>query len=615
VRILQTILSFLFLSAVVAQHATYTQVFSQEDLRSINAQSLQDVVQMSPWITSYLDGLEMKNNAGNIPQQSIAIYRNNLPLFADQNFTYSLATIPVYNLDSIKICLGDQNVYGKNNAGLSIYLYTSSFEKEPFNTRLQTSFTALSDVHSNLLVNRNTSEHKLLFAGGYSFTNGDRIAPSRAFVAPLRQRTDVSLNYSYLPINGIRLNLFSHNHYLSSTQRTEVITGTTRALDFHTNQSHNTAGGDFSLKLSKRHTAKVYGLYNRQQFSQSAIQRDLYTGKHQREAITPNLDSLAYRQLYMRAELQADHNFWGYQLGIDLSNTNDRQFTTIDAIPTSYTDFSLFANLSYQQANKFDVQGGVKLLTLSLTNPILLPHFQGQFYPHKMVEFNVAITNAAQYADIHQIYYPQRITLEAQNNISLPPARLRSYNANVRLKTEHIKVTSGLALFEQTELPIVINNRYQNGFSRTTGLVYLDALWTNEVFTLQPIASITRISSSTDSLQRFYFMPRIFVRGALHLKPIKTEIHITAKLMEQNTEVFRYRYHQIGPYNLIDFSLTTKVIPKVDITLGAKNILDNVYTSFNTFNNADLSGNLRVEDWATISRNRILFVNLSYSVH
>ena len=614
-RFLHSIVFCSLLYASVAQQATYTQVFTQQNLQAINAQSLQDVVQMLPWVTSYLDGMEMKNAIGNISQSSVAIYRNNLPLFADQNFEYSLAIIPVFNLDSIKLCLGDQNVYGKNNAGLSIYLYTSTFEKEPFNARVQANATALSDVHSNLIVNRNTSQHKLLFAGGYSFTNGDRIPNSRAFIAPLRQRSDFSINYSFLPIDGIRLNLFTNNHYLNSTQRTKVIEGTTRALDYHTNQSHNTVGGDFSLKLSKRHTAKVYGLYNRQQFGQSATQRDLHSGKHQEEGITPNLDQLAYRQLYMRTELQANHKIWGYQLGIDLSNTNDRQFTTIDAIPTSYTDFSLFANLDYQQPNKFDVSGGVKLLTLSLTNPILLPNFQGKFYPHKAVELNIAVTNTAQYASIRQIYYPQRITLGAQNNISLLPSRLRSFNANVKLKSEQVRLTSGLALFQQSELPTVINNRYQNALTQTSSLLYLDALWTNQIITLQPIVSITSISGGNDSSQQSFFMPRFFVRGSINIEPIKTHINVTAKLLEQNTELNGERYQQIGPYNLIDISLTTAVIPNVHLTLGAKNISDNIATVFNTYESSVLSGNLLFEDWVTISRNRILFVNLSYQLH
>lgn len=599
----------------MAQNATYTQLYTQEDLRAINAQSLQDVVQMLPNITTYLDGLEMENNAGNVPQNSIAIYRNNLPLFADQNFNYSLAIIPVFNLDSIKLCLGHQNIYGKNNAGLSIYLYTSTFEKEPFNARIQTNATALSDIHTNVLINRNTSEHKFLIAGGYSFTNGDRIPASRAFRAPLRQRSDFTINYSFLPINGIRLNLFSNNHYLYSTLRNPVISGTTRALDYNTNQSHNTAGGDFSLKLSKRHTASVYGLYNRMQFSQTALTKDLHNGNYASERITPHLDSLTYRQVYMRADLKADHDYWGYHIGIDLSNTNDRYFRTIEAIRLSYTDFSLFANLNYQQANKFNVTGGVKLLSLSLTNPILLPHFQGKFYPHKAVELNIAITNSAQYANFGQVYYPQTITGDAQNNISLSPARLRSYNANLKIKANQINVTSGLALFRQTELPTIINNRYQNGLDRTASILYLDALWSNSVITLQPIASMTSVSGGSDSNQLFYFMPRLFVRSSLHLKPIQTSINLTAKLLEQNTEIFNDRYRKIGPYNLVDLSLTTSAIPKVDITLGAKNILDTIYAPFNTFDTSDLSGNLLFEDLATISRNRILFVNLRYQLH
>lgn len=606
-----------FLLLVQFVSASNKHAYSKSDLRMLNAYNLLDVVQMSPIFHSYFSNQHKHYHYGVIDASTVAIYKNGVPLLADQNFSFNLASIAVWNLDSLVIEIGTWNNFGKNNSGIQIQLYSSQNLDLPYRIIASAASSNLQDLHTNIDIVRNYGRQSFNIQANRSFTNLPSNLDTRAQGWPALERYDLDATYNLNVVEGLDLSVSTSNSQLYSIFKTDVIPGTTRAKDIEERVRRSHFNSELSLALSKRHKLSLITVYSRYRSQQNAVNTDFASSKSESSSITEQLDTLGYRQGYMQVALKGQNYILDYETGLDIGNSKDIQFPNINAISTSYTDFSIFANLFYTKHDVIKMKGGLKFLNQSLAGSYLLPHLNIKANVSKTVSINASYNQSISYPQFSQLFYPYNLNGKIDNNLTLSPFQISSCNVNLQFNSKHLSVTNGLVINRLFNLAKMQDGTYLNAINSNNSFGYVNVGLNSENFELSSAVLLHSINTFRDSFNRVFFYPEFNFRGTIKLPQLKTKVNLSAKIVGsypilQNQD--GYKLALTDPFQLLNLAFENESFDNVSITFGLQNMLNQTLVLNTIYNIDSASQEFNYVQNASISRGRVWFLRLAYSI-
>ncbi len=561
-----------------AQDSSAFFSFDRLDLDAINAQNLNDVLKTIPMLnTVFVDGWDA--NSGGIAIQSISLYRDGFPLAMDQNISFDYTTIGLWDIERIEVSITKINTIEKNNNGVIIELYSQEQGTEPLRVSAVSSMTSLVDNYTNASVSVSNARHNLMIGGNRAFTSALENESSREDIMGAKLRQELNLRYSYNILSTVKLNIHSTNAWQTNENRGEQIEGTTRVIDQSTNFRMNTLYGSVVSALSKNHNFELKGKFNHYSNSRATIDRDLHSQREEVRSGFAPLDTLAYNQVFMQLALKGQLSNYGYNVGIDISNLRDRRYPSINAIQTSYSDYSVFGLFNYQYKKSFQVEAGAKLLSNSLTGNFFLPQAKLIIAPNNIIQLKSAFLTSISYPFFNYTFYPQNIAGLHGNNILLEPIKLSSFNLQIDIKKNDFYFKSGFLASQQNNIPKINNfNVPINVAKSTSNMAYFGFEFLRNESKYRPSFVLHSINPSRDTINQSFFYPEFNLHVSHEFKKLGVNAILNSRwlgkyssLQVSNIAIL----HELETQPIVNFAVAKQLFKnRVNLMAGINDLLD-----------------------------------------
>jgi hypothetical protein len=603
-----------------AKDSTAFFSFNKMELEAINAQNLSDAIKALPFLNTYYENNSLKINYGVNSINSVAIFRDGFPLVMDQNISFDYTSIPLWNIERIEIELAEIRNIEKNNNGLIILLFTNTETNKPFEISANTSTTSLIDNHTNAMVRISNVKHNLNIGGNRSFVSALQDDSSRKDLIGARLRHDLDLSYSYNILSSVKLNLFSTNTWQTSIANGNRISGTSRVIDETTKLNNHTFYGSVVSALSKNHNLSLLGKLNKYVSYHSIMDKDLNSGEREIRTAQNNLDSLAYNQVFMQLVLDGSFANYGYKIGIDLSNTQDVHFPSIDAIKTNYSDYTIFGIFNYQYKNSFKIEAGSKLLSNSLTGSYLLPQAKLVLAPSNIIQLKASYTSSITYPLFSYSFYPYLLTSSQQNNILLEPTKLNSFNLQIDIKKNDYRIRSGLLATQQSNKPFIDHqNVLVNESKSANNMAYFGFEFYHKQSTFRPSFILHSLNPSRDTINQSFFYPELNVNVNYNIEQIGVRAILNSRLLGRfstlrfiNNNAY---LHELEDQGIINFALAKNLLNKrLLFMVGVNDILNHNVVNKTNYRLNEFNKTIANTSSVIAGRGRYFFAQIKFNI-
>ena len=518
-------------------------------------------------------------SSGILSIDEILILKNNLPLIMDHNTGYDLRSITMLDIDRLEVHISPHSEFTKNSGGIVVKLYSVEIADKPIDIQTFITNNSSSDFHIGAKLNLSNKRHNgcILLNRSFNAAMYENIEDRGTIVNPM-ERFDLNLGYKFNILRTVTLSVGSDNAILNTQQRGEIIEGTSRVKDIEQQLIRNNVYSTLATELSKNHSLTVNALLHRYTNEQNTLIKDLSTGKKEAIPNSPGQYSTGYNQGYLSFLLSSKNRAFNYNIGLEINSITDNQFSTINAIQPSYSDYSAIGMFEYTFRKSFVLEGSAKLLTNSLTGSYFMPGGRITLAPNNTLQVIGSYQQSIVYPHFSQSFYPANITDGPRNNILLTPSNLSTTNFKVLVTKENVKLQSGfLVLTQNNDQRILENQTISSTGSRRSSTTYASLVFTNEWVTWKPSILLTGINNTLDTNSLTFFYPEI--NTYLHIAVPKTKLNIglTARRIGQRNfttlEAGEYRLVEQDPYNSLSASGSyTFFDDNLIIAFGANNL-------------------------------------------
>ncbi len=536
-KYIMTFILGVFVSVSCAQDSTAFFTFTAQDIAANNITNLEEALQLTPFFYQLKSSDITLNTVGNLPANSIIVYKDNFPLMMDQNVGYNLKAIPMWDIERMELFTSTLSVGIKNSGYLIIHLRTFKGPHSPISASAQVVNNSASDVHTSFSLGLTNRVHTGQIAVNRSFTSAlFALENERSTLIHPAERYDLNLKYSYKILRSLTLDVASNHSMLTLKKKGSILEGTSRVRDQTTQFSSHNINGRLSTALSRYHTLSLSGLISRMSNDITIWDKDLSTGKQNKYNDAAGIYSSGFDYGYMQLLLKSAGKKLNYNLGIELSNTIDNHFSTINAIATQYADYSLFGLFEYQFRNTFKLEGGVKTLNNNLTKPKAMPMAKLTLAPTNDVQLSACFQRSTSYPQFSQWFYPSNLTNTYQNNILLEPTDLSTLHLNLLIKKDMITINSGLLYNRNNKLPRnELSTKWQNESETSGSATYISMKYKGDFWMLQPTAVIHGTNEVKDTTGLNFFQPELTILGNLTVPKTGLTCYTLVRLIGRKT--------------------------------------------------------------------------------
>lgn len=483
-------------------------VLTQADMLTNNITNLEEALRI-PSLYQYFEEGDQETRSGILRLNEIAIFKDGLPLMMDNNVGYDLRSIATFDIDRIEVHFSPHTSLVKNIAGVVIHLYSRSIADQPFSANAYAINSSTSDFHIGTTISLSNRRHI-----GQVSLNRSFLSPiyadieDRGTVVSGSERYDLNLRYKFNILRTVKLTVGSDNSRLRTQQKGNVFLGTTRVRDIEQRINRNNLYSSLETELSKNHSVVITGLINRYSNRPSIIDKDLNKGIQEEQQNEQQSSVRGYDQGFLSVLLTSKNKAFNYSLGLEFNNVKDNQFEEINAITPAYSDYSALGLFQYEFRKTFLLEGGMKVLTNSLTNSYFLPSFKITLAPKNNLQLLGSYQQSIAYPMFDNIFYPAELSGGTKNNLTLRPVDLSSTNVRVLINRKNITFESGMMLLNRRNNHRVSSSisAVNDGSSRST-MTYLRASYNNSWIDWRPSVILHGINTTRDTNALTFFYP------------------------------------------------------------------------------------------------------------
>lgn len=602
---------------VRAQDSTAFFILTKEDMVTNNVTNLEEALNVPLLYQYFIDNQTITRSVG-LDINELAIYKDGFPLIMDHNVGYDLRTIPTWDLDRIEVHLSPHSAMVKNSSGIVIHLYTTILQDRPLSANAFVINTSASDFHVGASLGLSNKRHE------------GRVGINRSFVSPTyansgdrgtlisaSERYDANFLYRFNILRTVKLTVGSENSRLRTQNRGKIFEGTARVRDQEVLTSRNNLSVKLATELSKNHTVELASLLHRYKNEPVWVDKNLSTGK-QEQVVMPN-DARGYDQGYLSLLLRSRNQKFNYTLGLEINNVSDNQFENINAITPAYSDYSAIGLFEYQFRETFKLEGGLKLLTNSLTESYFLPSGKITLAPRNDLQLIASHQQSVAYPLFSQVFYPIEISGD-RNNLILNPVNLRTTNVKVRVTKKSIDVQSGMMLISKNNDHRILPNLsvVNVGNSRST-TTYFSGKVKTEWLNWRPTMMLHGMNTARDTNSLTFFYPE--VNSYLQVKIPKTRLAFgwvyryvgERKYMDATDRVVMLK--EEDKYTTGSFSVSSTFLKEaLTIHFGINNLNSNESVDHRQYQFNDILPILIDQETVLVNRVRTFFFNLQFKI-
>lgn len=621
-RFFAFIIGVFMFTGLTAQTETIYQ-FDEEDLHSINANTLADIIAFMPLMNSYEQRMDQVSKLeGAVDITSCAIFLDGMPMFMDQNIEVDLHAISMQDVVRVELKFPKVESLTKGLHTVNIYLYTKKIDDSPSNVKLLGSLATNKDAL--LAVNSSFSNKKHSFGLSFSrYFENATISDSleRLHELPSFTNQKVRLNYKYKFFGdasmGLRYGLRSHN----MIRRNALFEGTTRSTDYNEEDLVQRMGLDLYLPLSRTHTLKFIGQLMHDKHYHYTSERDLYTFRNDRLRVNSLEDSSNHRHILLATSFSkrdSNQNF-GYSLGIQYSQFKDEFVPTIRAIPLSYSDYVLSASFDVKPSDIVFVEGGIHFLSNSLFGFNVLPRARVSIMPSNKLELVFNHTNSVNYPYYAAVFYPAAERNSGfENNLNMDASRVSISQMLLQLKGEKVNFTSGILyssfsklLRQNNELHTYTSTGDANSLTTFFGLnVKTDDL------KLHPVFAIIGHNAVKDLVDQTFYVPEFTMNASYKSPLLGLRMNAMLKVAGVSNSISLdgedFLQEQVDPLHRINLSLSRSFSEdKLTVYIGVRNLSNQYNLPHVAYLLNDFEQTVEATYLSYVSRPRSFFIRLA----
>lgn len=603
-----------------AQDSTAFFYLTQEDIQANNITNLEEALN-SPGLYQFSSNNISTTVSGVLTLQDIAVYKDGLPLLMDQNTDYDLRAIPMYDITRMEVIFGPNSTVVKSSASVLINLYTKDFEEKPIGLSAGIINTSATDFHSTIQLALSNRVHEGQIGVNRSYTAPlfDKVE-DRGTVLGATERYDLNLRYRYHILKSVQLEVGGEHSSFKTEQRSNVIEGTTRVRDVEQNLKRNRVYAMLTTALSKNHTLYMKGLLHTYVNEKLTIDKDLSSGIKQTFAGGDAPYTSGYDQGYFQLLLRSQTKSLSYDVGFELNTIRDNVFSSIDAISTEYSDYSVLGQFEYSLKKSLKLQAGAKLLTHSLSQSYFLPNVRLTLAPKNTLQFEGSFQSSLSYPLFSELFYPEAITHQVDNNLRLLPRKLNSLNLNVTIKKEKLKMHSGVLVSSVNNTAVVQRNGKLRSIGQSRGVATFGSLEFNTKYlNIRPNFVLHAISPARDTNDFSFFYPEANIN--LHIGVPKTRLRISAvgrAIGKRTSAAHAYGTLYYEEYQKMSTLSLSAMYPFMDdrlkLRFGVKNIGQQKFIDSQIYLLSGLDRIDRARSTLIVNRDRTFFFSMVFDV-
>ena len=366
--------------------------------------------------------------------------------------------------------------------------------------------------------------------------------------------------------------------------------------------------------LSKNHSLDLKGQYTSLSNTNVFIDKDLSTLQQSINPSNQYVDTLKYNQAFMQLCLNANYKSYGYNIGIELSNTRDRVYSSINGIKASYSDYSAFGIFHYQYKKGFRIDAGTKFLTNSLTGNYILPQARLTLAPSSILQLRASYNRSISYPSFDRTFYSQEIT-GITNNLLLNPTLLRTINFNLKITQKKYSLKSGLLYtLQNRSLNEIDEGRTSSGSSTYVTLTYKH----NEI-SITPSFILHGMNHYKDSINQNFFYPELNFQGQSKIPLLNIYTFINLRLLGKYSTVILENnaslLHEIDNSPRLDLSFRKDFLDgKFTSVIGINNVLNNTLVDRNIYRLDEFNRRYLFNNSVVGERERTVFITLKVNL-
>ena len=609
------------MSTCIGQDTSAFFVLSAEDIRYNNIQNLEEALDLLPTFHQYHSDNQSHTTGGSIKNEYIAIFKNDLPYLLDQNTPYDLRGIPVWDLSRIELRIAPSTYSAKNAGTMAIFLYTADYQNKPISAQASLTNSSANDFHINSSIELSNLIHTARIGINRSFSAAQyEQLTDRGTAISSYERYDLNASYSYKILKSVGLTVALDNSFYKSVQRGEVIEGTARVRDVNQSFARNRILGSLETALSKNHTLILSTMWHRAKNNLNTLDKDLSNGSSQSHTGLDAQASSNFAQSYMQLLLTSENRKLNYTMGLELSSIKDNEYPTINAIQSTYSDYTAFGSFSYQLQKTFKLEGGAKLLTNSLANSYLLPHAKVTLAPKNDLQLVASYQKSIAYSAFSNLFYTPILNGGMQSNILLKPIDVSTVSVRLLVSKKSVDIHSGILYNNVRGIPRPItNDKVQNAGSSTGNTTYAGLTFKNDWIKLRPSVMLHGTNQLKDTANLTYFTPEANLY--VHIKIPNTKLAVSATgryigkhstLALENDVITIYQQGKMRYINLAASHTFAK--DRMNLVFGITNANNQTFVSNQRFILQDIEPLLTSETSVAAARDRAFFFNVSYVI-
>lgn len=613
--------ALLFSGSLFAQDSSALFVLDAEDLAIANVQNLEEALINVPGIHHYIQDGQSQTTFGTLSAGQIAIFKNDVPLAMDQNVGFNLRAIPVWDIERIEIHVAAVSNLVKNSSTIVIKLYTKEFERKSIWSSASLMTTSANDLSTSLEVGISNIKHNLNVGVNRSFQSAIyETEDVRSTLWGGEERLDLNVRYRYRIFGSVVLDVQSDNSVLSTRNKGRVIPNTTRVRDLNSSFRNHSLSSSFFAPISKNHSMRLSGRIHRFTNAHVLLDKDLNTGEAQENQVIEKTLNTGYDYGYMRLELSSNNRRLNYNAGLELSNTHDNTFSSVNAIATEYSDYAAFTNFQYQQKNTVLLKGGAKLLVHSLSGSHFLPYGSVVIAPSSIIQLTGSYIRSLSYPMFNTIFYTTEMNKGVAGNIQLDPIKQNTISVNLKIGQKNLTAQSGL-LYVQSNNVIrqSVQSKFENlGRSSTTSL-YTVLQYTDKIWNVRPHVVLQSNNFIRDRLGISFVHPQLGITAKATIPKLKTTIGLILRNDGVNTVLERKEdviyQTDIRPIRRLSLYIKQPLLKdKLALAFGVNNWNNNTTVESNTYRLETLDRILQDSTQVLAARSKAFVINVTYEL-
>ena len=361
-------------------------------------------------------------------------------------------------------------------------------------------------------------------------------------------------------------------------------------------------------------------MWHRAQNKLNTLDKDLSNGSNQSHTGLDAQASSNFAQSYMQLLLTSENRKLNYTMGLELSSIKDNEYPTINAIQSTYSDYTAFGSFSYQLQKTFKLEGGAKLLTNSLANSYLLPHAKVTLAPKNDLQLVASYQKSIAYSAFSNLFYTPILNGGLQSNILLKPIDISTVSVRLLVSKKSVDIHSGILYNSVRGIPRPItNDKVQNAGSSTGNTTYAGLTFKNDWLKLRPSVMLHGTNQLKDTANLTYFTPEANLY--VHIKIPNSRLAVSATgryigkhstLALENDVITIYQEGKMRYINLAASHTFAK--DRMNLVFGMTNANNQTFVSNQRFILQDIGPLLTSETRVAAARDRAFFFNVSYVI-